>query len=156
MIIDNDFSGVFQFTNWTDEDFTALWNNKEYTFVKGAMSPLIISDESLENIQEIRKRFAYRLAEREFYKSKEFSKMNKAGGTTPATFNPKLLEPMIEKCLNPLPVVKAKVKEGKKTSEKEFKGSKAIGIKDNPNFVFKDEAENAEVLGQMPDSMPQL
>ena len=68
MIIDKDFDGVFRFTNWTEEDFKHLWNNIEYTFKAGTTSPMIIANETLENIQEIRKRFAYDLAVREFYK----------------------------------------------------------------------------------------
>ncbi len=51
-----DFDGVFRFTNATKEDFTALWNNKEYVFPAGTCCPIVIPDESLENIQEIHTR----------------------------------------------------------------------------------------------------
>ena len=70
-----DFDGVFRFTNTTDEDFVTLWNNKEYTYPAGKTVPMIISGEPLENIQQIRKYFAKRLAEREFFAGKEFNKM---------------------------------------------------------------------------------
>lgn len=147
---ENDFDGVFKFTNVTDEDFVALWNNKEYKFPSGTCCPLIIPDETLENIQEIRKKFAYKLAVREFYKSKTYKGMSKMGNGLPPTFDEKILEPMIESCLKPLPMAKATVKQGKKQDEREFKGSKAISEKDNPNFVFKDEAVVEK--GKMPDS----
>ena len=148
-ILANDFDGVFRFTNVTDEDFKAFWNNKEYTFPAGRTVPLIIANETLENIQEIRKKFAYQLATREFYKGKEYLKMSKQGNGLPPLFNEKILEPMIEQCLKPLPMAKATVKEGKKDSEKNYKGSKAISEKDNPNFIFKD--DEPRELGKMPN-----
>lgn len=144
-----DFDGVFRFTNATDEDFTALWNNKEYTFEAKSCSPLVIADETLENIQEIRKRFAYRLATREFYKGKEYIKMSKMGGGLPPTFDDKILEPWIEECLKPLPIVKARVKEKSKDSERNYRGSKAVTDKDNLNYVFREEAEQARPLGKL-------
>ncbi len=149
--MDKDFDGGFRFTNATDEDFTALWNNKEYMFPAGKTVPLIIADETLENIQEIRKRFAYALATREFYKGKVYDKMKKMGNGLPPTFDDKILEPMIETCLKPLPMAKAIVKEGKK-SEQKFRGSKAVGKNGNLNELFKEESENVQELGQMPNS----
>lgn len=149
--INEEFTGTFYFTNPTDEDFTALWNNKEYTFPAQSTVPLIILSEPLENIQEIRKRFAYRLAEQRFYASKEYEKMKKMGNGLPPTFNPKILEPMIEECLKPLPIKRAKVKEGKKENDRDYKATKAIGEGDNPNFVFAEENKHPPVLGKMSD-----
>lgn len=148
-----DFDGVFRFTNVTDEDFVFFWNNKEYTFPAKVCCPMIIANESLENIQEIRKKAAYKLAVREFYKSKEYIKMSKQGRGLPPTFDDKILEPMIESCLKPLPMSKAKVKEGKKESDRNYKASKAISDKDNPNFVFREESENVRPMGAMPDKV---
>lgn len=147
--MDDDFDGVFRFTNDTDEDFTALWNNKEYTFPSHKTVPMIMREETLENIQEIRKRFAYRLAVREFYKGKVYKTMSKQGNGLPPLYDEKVLEPWIESCLKPLPIAKFTVKEGKKNTDK-FKASKAISDKDNPNFVFKDEV--VEEKGKMPDA----
>lgn len=132
------FTGVFPFTNWTDEDFTALWNNKEYTFPKKSTSPLLINEESAENIQEIRKRFAFRLAEREFYNSKQYKQMVKIGKAMPSTFDPKILEPMIQKCLIPLAIKQAKIKTLARDSERSFKASKAISADENLKESFKD------------------
>lgn len=145
-----DFDGVFRFTNVTDEDFVFLWNNKEYTYPAKTSCPMIIPDESLENIQEIRKKAAYKLAVREFYNSKEYSRLSKMGKGLPPTFDDKILEPMIESCLKPLPLGKVTVKQGKKDSEKNYRGSKAMSREDEPNFIFKD--EKVEALGKMPDS----
>lgn len=150
--IQKDFDGVFRFTNPTDEDFTALWNNKEYTFPANRTVPLIIPNETLENIQEIRKKFAYKLAVREFYNSKEYNRMSKMGNGLPPTFNEKILEPMIEKCLLALTESRATVKAGKPTlDERRLKGSKAVSGKDDLNRTFAD-SEITE-KGVMPDSV---
>ncbi len=154
MEITKEFSGVFNFTNPTDEDFVHLWNNKEYTFPANKTVPLIIPNETLENIQEIRKRFAYDLATREFYKGKAYKALvimgNKSAGGVPPLFDEKLLEPMIEACLKPMPADRARVREVKKDNERAFKGSKAIGKNDNVNQVFKDEP--VKEVGAMPDA----
>lgn len=156
--MNNDFDGVFRFTNWSDVDFVALWNNKEYTFPAKKTVPLIILGESLEGIQEIRKRFAYRLAQREFYNNniklsngKTYLQLSKMGNGIPPTYNEKDLEPYIQKALEPLPEDRATVKEVQRTSNRDFKASKAISEKDNPNFIFREESENTETLGKMPD-----
>lgn len=151
-----EFDGVFRFTNATKEDFTALWNNKEYVFPAGTCCPMIIPDENLENIQEIRKKFAYKLAVREFYNSKEYQKMSKMGRGLPPIYDDKVLQPWIDQCLSPLPIGKAKVSQGKKDNDRDFKASKAIGEKDNPNFVFREESDNAKPLGKMPNQPIQI
>ena len=146
MEITNEFDGVFRFTNATDEDFKVLWNSKEYTFPAGTSSPMIIANESLENIQEIRKKFAYKLAVREFYKGKVYKDMSKMGGGLPPTFDEKILQPWIDQCLVPLPRAQAVVKEVPKKPTN-IKASKAISEKDNPNYVFKDDVP--EEKGEM-------
>ena len=153
-----EFLGVFHFTNWTNEDFVHLWNNIEYTFPKKTTTPMIMPKETSESIQEIRKRFAYDLSEREFYKSKEYKKMSKMGAGLPPTFDPKILEPMIQKCLEPLPAGKATIKQVEDEPEKNFKASKAVAEKANVNFEFRDESDDSRIkkLGRQPDSIPVL
>ena len=148
--INDEFDGVFRFTNATDEDFKVLWNSKEYTYPAGTTSPMIIPNESLENIQEIRKRFAYKLAVREFYKGKVYHDMSRMGNGLPPTFDEAILQPWINQCLTPLPRAQAKVVDVPKDSEAKFKGSKAISDRDNPNVIFKDEAP--ETLGKMSET----
>ena len=146
--MDEGFDGVFRFTNATDEDFTAFWNNKEYLFPKQSTCPMLIPGESIENVQEIRKKFAYKLAVREFYKGKKYQEMSKMGGGIPPTFDEKILQSWIDQCLVPLPKGIVKVTEGKKMKDTDFKASKAITTKDTPNVVFKDDVP--QELGQMP------
>ena len=149
----NDFDGVFRFTNPTDTDFSGFWNSQEYVFPAGRTVPMIIKGETLESIQEIRKRFAYQLATREFYgnnikdqSGKTYLQLSKMGNGLPPVFADKILESMIEQCLKPLPESRATIKEAKKPKQV-FKASKAMSDKDNPNFMFKDEP--IEELGKM-------
>lgn len=142
------FDGVFRFTNATSEDFSALWNNKEYVFPKQSTCPMIIEGETLENIQEIRKRFAKKLAEREYFKSKGFKKIaNGDGKSVLSEFNYGEMQKWVDQCLEPLPVAMPKVVRRKKDDESNYKGSKAVGKKDNLNKMFKD--ADIEELGEM-------
>lgn len=150
LIVENDFDGVFYFTNATNEDFEHLWNNQKYIYPAQTTCPMIISSESLENIQSIRKRFAYDLAVREFYKSKEYTKMSKMGNGLPPTFDDKVLQPWIDQCLKPLPKAKAKVVQMPKENDRAYKASKAVGQKDNLAYEFKD--VNPDALGELPNS----
>lgn len=149
-----DFDGVFRFTNATDEDFVTLWNNKEYTYPAGKTVPMVIANESLENIQQIRKYFAKRLAEREYFKSKDFKgirngiKDKDAGRHVIASsYDEKSLQPWIDSCLKPLEIGRAKVIEV--PDEKLNVIAKAIGSgsKENPyppvdlNETFKEDNE---------------
>jgi len=153
MEITKEFDGVFRFTNDTDEDFKVLWNNKEYTFPKQTTCPMLIPNETLENIQEIRKKFAYKLATREFYKSKEYTRMSKMGNGLPPTFDDKVLQPWIDVCLKPLAPSRASNIDLPKDSDKNYKGTKALTDKDNPNFLFKEESASVTPLSvRFPDS----
>lgn len=155
--LNEDFSGVFYFTNPTKIERKYLWNNKEYSFPPEATVPLIIPSETLENIQEIRKRFAYRMAEERFYEGEtvptgqNYFKMKEMGGGLPPTFNEKILESFIEECLKPLPIKRAKITQGKNDvdDERNFKITKAMGEQDDPNQLFAEENRNVKKLGKM-------
>lgn len=152
------FDGIFRFTNATDEDFVTLWNNKEYTYPAGKTVPMIIANSTQEEVQQIRKYFAKRLAEREFFKTKDFKNMrngikDKDAGhhVVPSMFNESLLQPWIDECLKPLAEGRASVT-NLPSQDLPIKASKALGSgnKDNPypaadlNEEFKD--SNAELL----------
>lgn len=125
-----EFDGVFKFTNASKEDFTAMWNNVEYTFPAETRCPLVIPNETAENIQNIRKRFALKYAQREFDNSTAGKAIAKEGQKhfSPATYNEKLLEPFIQQCLSPLPISTAKVvKVPKKKTETIDGGTAVIG-----------------------------
>lgn len=149
--IPEEFDGVFRFTNPMDREFVHLWNNKEYRFPPLSTVPMIIMGEPLENIQEIRKRFAFDNALERFYESPQYMKMKEMGNGLPPTFDNKILEPMIEECLKPLTVGRAKIKEGKKDDNANYRSTKALTDKDNPNFIFAEENKNPPVLGVMSD-----
>lgn len=131
--------GVFLFTNPTKEDWSALWNNKEYKFKAQSTSPLVIPNEPPENIQNIRKMFAKRLAQHVFHESKEYKKMVKDGGYMPATYNEDdVLGATIQACLTPLPKSQIEVKELPRDSEKNYKASRAVKQGQDLNRVFED------------------
>lgn len=151
-----EFNGTFYFTNPTDVERKFLWNNKEYTFAAKSTVPLIIMGEPLENIQEIRKRWALKLAYDRFYEGEvlptgqDYKKLKEMGNGLPPTFTESILQPFVDECLKPLPITKAVVKEGKKDSGANYKASKAVGRNEDLNAVFREEAANAPVLGEMP------
>lgn len=151
--LDTDFDGVFRFSNNSDEDFTVLWNNKEYTFPAHSRSPIIIPDAKLEEIQNIRKKWAYKWAEREWYKSDKYNQMKEMGNGRPPIRNEKDLEPLVQMCLDPLPVAKATVKELPK-EKLNLKASKAVSDKENLNKAFEEETreENIVTVGEQPNS----
>lgn len=133
-----DFSGVFYFTNPTNKERRKLWNNKEYIFPPESRVPLIIASETLDNIQEIRKRFAKDLALERLYEGEpvkdrqgnvvfDYNKAKGLGNGMPPTFDEKILEPFIEECLKPLPIKRGSVKQGKKIDdERNYKVTKAV------------------------------
>lgn len=149
-----EFNGTFYFTNPTTKERKFLWNNREYMFPAESTVPLIIMGEPLENIQEIRKRFALSLAYDRFYEGEvlptgeDYNKLKQMGNGLPPTFAEQILQPFVDECLKPLPIAKATVKEGKKDDTR-YKATKAIGKDDNPSYVFKEENQNIPTLGEM-------
>jgi len=144
------FDGVFRFTNFTDEDFTTLWNSKEYTFPKQTSSPMIILGESPENVQNIRKLFAKRLAKREFYKGARYEELNsltKQSNGVPTTFNEdKEFATFIQKCLEPLELSQAKITNKPKKEITVSEYTQVVGEKDSLKA-------NSTDIGQQLDSL---
>lgn len=131
--------GVFYFTNTSKDEFKHLWNNVEYTFPAESTTPMIIRNEPPENIQAIRKRFAFDWAVEQFHSGKEYARLSKMGNGLPPTYNEKILEPWIEMCLNPLPMAQIKTRELPKEDERKFKSSKAVKDGGNLNKEFAEE-----------------
>lgn len=114
-VLPTDFDGTFRFTNWTDEDFIAKWGSKEYHFPARTTSPIIIHDQTPLEIQQIRKKFAKDLAQREFGKGPEYLKLiaqeKNSDGTVrlnsihqAGSYSLNDLSPLIQRCLEPLAV----------------------------------------------------
>lgn len=117
-----DFDGVFRFTNWSEEDFVGVWGGKEYHFPAMSTSPMVIPEHSPLEVQNIRKKFAQDLAEREFFKTKRYEKIRQREGNRDelgmiqprgygmshaGTYSLDDLAPFIQKSLEPLPVARA-------------------------------------------------
>lgn len=151
--------GVFYFTNpglFKDrnregvetEDFTALWNNKEYTFKSKTTVPLVIANEPPENIQHIRKLFAKKYAQAWFHQTKRYKDLVKEGKGLPATYNEDVeFTKVIQACLTPLPKGQIQVVDLPKDSEDNYIGTKAIRPGQDLNQVFKD--YEPPTLGEM-------
>jgi hypothetical protein len=112
---DNYLNGVFYFSNNADEDFHAWWNSVRYTFPAHTASPMIIAAEPPEGVQNIRKRFAQKWAEEQLSGSKAMAMLEKGGGKLATLYPPvspyySALEPLIQSCLEPLPIEQASVK----------------------------------------------
>ena len=111
-VLPENFDGVFRFSNPSEEDFIGEWNKKEYLFPALSTVPMVMVDHSPIEIQHIRKHFAKKLAEREFYKSREYKTMQGQEGKPgdrrmnsihqAATYTLSDLEPYIKQCLQPL------------------------------------------------------
>ncbi len=116
-----DFDGTFRFSNWTDEDFVARWDSKEYIFPAKTTSPIFMPNQTPLEIQQIRKKFAKDLAEREFFKSQDYKKLmaqernidgspRLSGIHGAGTYSLDSLAPFIQRGLEPLPASKVTVK----------------------------------------------
>ncbi len=143
-------NGVFFFTNpgifkmrnregVETKDFTALWNNKEYTFKEKTTVALVIANEPPENIQHIRKLFAKKYAQAWFHQTKRYKDLVKMGKGLPATYNEDSeFQDVIQSCLTPLPQGQLSVKDMPKDSEENYKGTKAIKPGQDLNHIFAD------------------
>lgn len=122
-VLPADFDGVFRFTNPTDEDFVFQWDSKLYTFPAKKTVPMTILNATPIEIQQIRKKAAKKLAEREFFKSETAKKMqsmerDSASGAPRLnsihmanTYSDTELTGWIQKCLTPMPLSRAEVSE---------------------------------------------
>lgn len=118
-VLPEDFDGTFRFTNPTDEDFVGKWGGKSYTYPAMKTTPMIIIDATPLEVQNIRKKFAKELAEREFFKSQKAVTLTAAPGALNSIHQANVysetdLAPWIQKCLEALPIAKQVIVEAPK------------------------------------------
>ncbi len=124
-ILPEDFDGVFRFTNDSDEDFIGKWDSLEYVFPARKTTPMLITNATPLEVQNIRKKFAREWAERQYFKSEKYQKMfnqERNPDGTPrlnsihqaGTYGDNELAPFIQQCLTPLPIARATVQEAPK------------------------------------------
>jgi hypothetical protein len=142
--------GVFYFTNPglfkskdkegnETTDWSVLWNNKEYTFKGKTTVPLVIAGEPPENIQSIRRKFAFKYAQAWFFTTARYRELVKKGGYIPATYNEDTeFVDTIQACLTPLPKSQAEIKEMPRDKESNYKGTKAVKTGQDLNAAFAD------------------
>ncbi len=123
-MLPENFDGLVRFTNWSDEDFTAKYNSKEYTIPANStvvISPLM-PDRSPLDLLNICKKFALDLAVREWGKTQWMKDQLKRernvdgsprgyGMSGAATYSIDQLAPLIEKGLYVYQTANAKVQE---------------------------------------------
>lgn len=123
-VLPEDFTGVFYFTNtWEDKDFVGKWGNREYVYPANSTSPMVIPEHSPLEIQQIRKKFAKDWAEQDFFRNnpqyKRLMGQERSPEGTPlvnsfhmaGTYNLNDLAEGIQKCLTPLAIRQATVRQ---------------------------------------------
>lgn len=125
-VLPENFTGMFYFTNPSSEDFVGKWGNKAYTYPAMKTTPMVIVDATPLEVQNIRKKFAKELAEREFFKSDKYEQMRSTEGVRMPNgmINPTMnsmkqanlysegdLKGYIQKCLDPLPIAQQSVRD---------------------------------------------
>lgn len=147
------FDGSFKFTNLTNEDFVGKWDSKDYIFPAMTTSPIIIMDATPKQVEFIRKKFARDLAEREFFRSsrvKGLEAQNPIGQGnsihSAASYVESELSSYVQKCLEPMPIVEAKIKENKihdieKVLHKDSKGRRISRVVEEGESLVADEGK---------------
>ncbi len=125
-VLPEDFDGTWPFSNPSEEDFIGKWGGKAYTYPAHKTTNMVILDATPLEIQNIRKKFAKELAEREFFKSKKYESLRSSEGIKDdnGVMKPLLqglnqarsyaetdLADYIQRCLKPLPLVKQVITE---------------------------------------------
>lgn len=121
-VLPENFTGVFYFTNPSEEDFTGFWGKRGYLYPAMKTTPMVIFDATPLEVQNIRKKFARELAEREFFKSDKAQKLQSqeilADGTprfksfkNAALYTDSDLKEYIQRCLESLPLAQQTVVE---------------------------------------------
>lgn len=120
-VLPEGFDGTFRFTNPTEEDFIGKWGGQQYLYPAMKTTPMVIYDATPLEVQNIRKKFARELAEREFFKSKRYEQFRSQEGEMghrslnsihmAAQYSEGDLTAYIQKCLEPLPMAAATVAE---------------------------------------------
>lgn len=149
-VLPKDFDGTFKFTNYTNEEFKARWNSIEYTFPPMKTIPLIIPNATPLEVQNIRKKFARELATREWYKTPKFIGMNTlVPGGTPALYTDSDIAPLVQKCLDPLPLAQATAVVIEKHEDDKFttdaKGRKRTRVLDQNESLVSQASGQAEI-----------
>lgn len=159
-VLPENFDGVFKFSNPYDEDFYGEWDSKRYLYPAHTRTPIIIANATPLEIQQIRKKFARELGEREYLKSKAVAdkeKIEKANNAPALNSmhqaNIYVLDEMsdfVQRCLEDLPATTPTVTEvPKDRMEEKLKKDPETGkvhtdVLVNEKISLKDKALNAQ------------
>lgn len=146
------------FTNWSETEFVGKWSSNEYTFPPLSTVPLVgkIKKATPEDCLYIRRKFAIELAQLEFYKSEKWKTMQEQASLlkiqqsniplTPPLYSEKIIEPLVEKALTPLPIAVPTTKAiTDDTAKKISRNSKVVRQDaEHTDDLMKEAAERSE------------
>lgn len=106
---------MYPFSNFLEKDVTLYWDSRAYTFPALSTTNLLgrIPKATPEDTQGIRKKFAYDLAQIAYFETEDYKKRQAAAPAaalqsgqmlTPPIYSEAMLEPLVERCLEPLTV----------------------------------------------------
>jgi hypothetical protein len=131
-----DYKGTLHFTNFSDTEFIAKWNNVEYSYPPKSTIPIVILTASPIETFNIRTMFAKQLADREFRGSKrglDLNKKNEGAQSIAASisYTENDLDNLITRCLEPLPIAEAKTEAVQSDGEKRPKARASKIVQDS-------------------------
>lgn len=128
-VLPENFDGRWFFTNWSDEEFIGRWDGKGYKYPPKSTTQMVILNASPIETQNIRKKFAKELAEREVFKTEKFKKLEKeerpqgfavhSSFQSAGQYSLDDLKDLIQRCLEPLAVGEALMQELPKENTEE-------------------------------------
>lgn len=143
------------FTNWTEKEFIGRWGSNDYPFPPLSTVPLVgkIKRATPEDCLYIRRKFAIELAQIAFYDTAQWKNMQSQASIeriqqtnvpqTPPIYSEKILEPLVEKALTPLPIATVVAHEVKdETAKKISRNSKVV--RQDKDDLIKQAAEASE------------
>jgi hypothetical protein len=135
-----DYKGTLHFTNFSDEEFSAKWNNVVYSYPPKSTVPIFIPTASPIETFNIRTMFAKQLADREFRKSKRagtLNEMNKGVQSIHAavSYTENDLDALISRCLEPLPMGEVRTTDEEPEGKKRPKARVTHPIQEGESLV---------------------
>jgi hypothetical protein len=105
----------FPFTNFSKDEFIGRWDSQEYVFPPNSTVKMLglIPSASPQQIEHIRKKFAYELAMDQFYRSADYKKFDltpeqsRKEDNIGIPYTEKDYAKYVQMCLEPLPVATA-------------------------------------------------
>lgn len=144
---------MYPFSNFLDRDVTLYWDSRAYTFPALSTTNLMgrIPKATPEDVQGIRKKFAFDLAKLAYYETEDYKMRERSAPMndiqqgimkTPALYSESSLEPLVERCLQPLPVQAPVVEDHSEAKQKELESRLSKDEKGRPRSRVVKQGDN--------------